>query len=105
MITFHRILAGCEAGDPESWRAFLADYEPVVFQLFEVYLPSSSERRSELAQEALRALAANHFEPLRTFDHQAEREFLADLRTFVLEQGAAKLNQDRGGAPGPAPDA
>ena len=106
LITFHKTLAGCEAGNPESWRAFLGDYTPVVFQLVDVYLPLLREGRARLGEETLLALAANDFERLRSFDHQAEREFLADLRSFLLERGATKLEpaEDITRAPKPAPD-
>ena len=106
MITFHKTLAGCEAGNPESWRAFLGDYTALVYQLVDVYLPPLREGRDRLWEETLLALAANNFERLRAFDHQAEREFLADLRSFLLERGATKFEPagDITRAPRPAPD-
>jgi hypothetical protein len=106
LITFHKILAGCEAGERESWRTFLGEYTPLVFRLAGIYLPSSPETRTALWRETLAALAAGHFELLRSFDHQAEREFLADLRSFLLEQGAAKLDGSRDvtGPPRPRPE-
>jgi hypothetical protein len=106
LITFHKTLAGCEAGNAESWRAFLGDYTPVVFHLADVYLPALREGRAQLWEEMLLALTANNFERLRSFDHQAEREFLADLRSFLLERGATKLEPaaDVTRAPRPAPD-
>ena len=106
MITFHKTLAGCEAGNPESWRAFVGDYTPLVYRLVGEYLPPLREGRAQLWEEALLALAANDFERLRSFDHQAEREFLADLRRFLLERGAKKLEpaRDITRAPRPAPD-
>ena len=106
MITFHKTLAGCEAGNPESWRAFLGDYTPVVYQLVDVYLPLMREGQARLWEEMLLALAADNFERLRSFDHQAEREFLADLRGLLLDRGATKLDpaEDMTGAPRPAPD-
>jgi hypothetical protein len=106
LITFHKTLAGCEAGNPEAWRAFLGDYTPVVYQLFDVYLPALRDGRAQLWEEMLLTLAANNFERLRSFDRQAEREFLADLRSFLLERGGTKLEpaEDISRTPRPAPD-
>ncbi len=106
MITFHKILAGCEAGERGSWQTFLGEYTPIVFKLADIYLPSGPEARAALWQETVGALTANGFERLRAFDHQAEREFLTDLRGFLLEQGARKLDRSRdvAGAPTPTPE-
>ena len=107
MITFHKTVAGCEAGEPECWRTFLSDYTPVTFRLAEVYLPSTPEARRDLWRETLQALRANGCERLRGLDHQAEREFLADLRTVLFEQGASKHDraQEATGAAQPTPEA
>lgn len=107
MITFHKILAGCEAGERESWQAFVSEYTPIVLRLADIYVSLSPEARMALWRETLESLAANGFERLRAFDYQAEREFLADLRNFVLEQGAKKLDRTRDidGAPTPTPEA
>lgn len=106
MITFHKILAGCEAGERESWGDFLKEYTPIAGRLTAIYIPSSSETWTQLWYESLQALTANGFERLRTFDHQAEREFLADLRNFLLEQALPKTDPagDARGAPRPTPE-
>jgi hypothetical protein len=106
LITFHKILTGCEAGERESWRTFLAEYTPIAARLAAIYLSSSPEVRMPLWRESLQAFCANNFERLRAFDHQAEREFLAQLRNFLLEQGAARLDpaRDITGAPRPTPE-
>ena len=93
-------------GNPESWRAFVGDYTPLVYQFVDVYLPPLREGRARLWEEMLLALAANNFARLRSFDHQAEREFLTDLRSLLLERGAKKLEpaEDFTRAPRPAPD-
>lgn len=90
MITFHKTVAGCEAGDRESWRRFLADYTPLMYRLASIYMPSPPEARRDLWLKTLLALQANGCQRLRGFDHQAEREFLVDLRTFLFEQGAGQ---------------
>lgn len=90
--TFQRILPACEGGDPEAWRAFLESYTPLAFRYLEHYLPPAAARRTEVWEEALRALTAEGYARLKTFDHQAEREFLVDLRDFLLERGAASLD-------------
>lgn len=103
LITFHRILAGCEEGSREAWQAFLSGYTPIVYQLLGVYFPLTREAQERFWRESLEDLARNHYERLRTFDHQAEREFLYDLRTFLLERGASRLDpsQDTEDAPRP----
>ena len=44
LLTFHKILPGCEEGNPEAWKAFLADYTPMALQFFGVYSPWPPER-------------------------------------------------------------
>ncbi len=92
LFTFHQIIQACEEGAREAWQAFLRDYTPVVFRLCDVYLPFPPPQQEEFWRGALGALAGNHFELLRKFEHQAEREFLVDLRAFLLDRGAARLD-------------
>jgi hypothetical protein len=103
VLTFQKILAGCVAGQPEAWRAFLGETTPIAFELFGVYLPWSAEARRDFWREALRALSANSFERLRAFPHQAEREFLVELRAFLLERAQPLLGSEQNFLPGPAP--
>lgn len=92
LITFHKILAGCEQGSREAWRGFLSDYTPIVHQLISVYLPLAQEARAEFWLNALWDLTDNNCERLRAFEHQAEREFLFGLRAFLLERCSARLD-------------
>jgi hypothetical protein len=91
LLTFHKILNGCETGDREAWFAFLSDYTPFVVQLARIYLPTQPDPLL-LWREDLAALCNDHFDLLRTFEHQSEREFLAGLRAFFLDRGLAKLD-------------
>jgi hypothetical protein len=102
LLTFHRILEGCETGDSQAWRAFLSDYSPVMFQLARLY-PSAQCDPVLLWREAVLCLFADNFKLLREFEHQSEREFLAGLRRFFLAQGLATVATDRRpeGASGP----
>jgi hypothetical protein len=106
LFTFHKILSACEEGSREGWQVFLESYTPIVFRLFDLYLSCSTEARKDFWRDALGALAAHNFERLRSFEHQAEREFLVDLRAFLLDRGAATLDplQDSSLAPRPTPD-
>lgn len=101
MITFHKILRGCEEGDRESRHLFLTDYTPIIVALVGVSLPGLAGTANQLWRDTLETLAAHNFERLRSFDHQSEREFLLDLRVFVLDCGAQRLDpsQDVAGAP------
>jgi hypothetical protein len=106
LFTFHKILSACEEGSREGWQVFLEGYTPIVFRLFDLYLPSSAQARKDFWRDALGDLTAHNFERLRGFEHQAEREFLVDLRAFLLDRGAVKLDpfEDSGLAPKPTPD-
>jgi hypothetical protein len=91
-MSFHKVLPACVEGDANAWRVFLADYSPIVDQLFRIYLPLSREEQNEFWREILIVLSANDFERLRGFEHQAEREFLVDLRAWVLDRARTKLD-------------
>ncbi|MGH9353382.1 MAG: hypothetical protein ACRD2G_14675 [Terriglobia bacterium] len=103
MLTFHTILAGCEAGDAAAWRAFLTDYTPAVHQLTRIYLPGAAHPE-QLWKDALLALADSNFSALRGFEHQSEREFLLDLRAFYLSKSLPALDPARDGKDFPEPD-
>src|SRR2546428_1256285 len=107
LFTFHKIVAGCEEGSREAWEAFLADYTPIVFQLSDVYFGFSPQKQNDFWRDALVQLSTSNFETLKRFEHQAEREFLTDLRDFLLEQGAEKLDPalDSTETPRPTPEA
>ncbi len=93
--TFHQIIAGCENGQAEAWRWFIIQYTPVAFRVIDVYLDPGGGRgvrREVFWRDVLGALAADDCQRLRGFEHQAEREFLIDLRRFLLEQGCAALD-------------
>src|SRR5271157_662907 len=103
LMTFHKILPGCEEGNPEAWRAFLADYTPLAVQLFGVYSPWAPEACLECWRDSLGVLSAHECAALRAFSHQSEREFLVGLRAFLQEWIATKLEspQDVEGPPAP----
>jgi hypothetical protein len=105
LITFHRILAGCEEGRPEAWRHFLRDYSPTVLKLIGIYLPLPASKGGALWDDVLRRLAANHFEILRGLDHQAERAFLCELRGFIFGQASPPLDPAQDAADAPRPTA
>jgi hypothetical protein len=101
--TFQRILPACEQGDAEAWRAFLESYNPLAFRYLEHYLPPAASRRAEAWSAALRELSDEQCARLKTFDHQAEREFLVDLRDFLLERGAPSLDASADASDAPRP--
>ncbi len=91
LMTLYKILPGCEEGNPEAWRAFLANYTPTALQLFAIYSPWPPDARLDGWREALRALSANEYAALKGFSHQSEREFLVGLRAFLQDWAAPKL--------------
>jgi hypothetical protein len=103
LMTFHKILPGCEEGNPEAWRAFLAVYTPWALQLFSVYSLGTPDARLDCWRDALRALSANEFATLKGFSHQSEREFLVGLRAFLQEWVASKLESSQDAADPPPP--
>jgi hypothetical protein len=103
LMTFHKILPGCEEGNPEAWRAFLANYTPTALQLFGVYSPWAPEARWDCWRDALQALSANESATMRGFSHQSEREFLVDLRAFLQDRAATKLESSQDSADPSAP--
>jgi|GEM_PF-1031448 hypothetical protein len=86
LLTFHKIVTGCEAGEREAWRAFLADYTPLILQLSRIHLPRCPDSM-HLWQQLLDEVCAENFKILHSFGHQSEREFLIDLRAFLLMKG------------------
>ncbi len=106
VLTFHKILSGCEEGRREAWQEFLSNYTPALLQILGLYVPyCRGERQNEIWRETLGALSANNFERLRTFDHQSEREFLLDLRVFLLEKNSTGLDPARDATEAPGPNA
>ena len=103
LVTFYKILPGCEEGNPEAWRAFLADYTPMAIQFFGVYSPWAPARCLDYWREALQALTAHEFKVLRGLSRQSEREFLVGLRAFLQDWAIAKLESSQDSADPPAP--
>ncbi len=91
-LTFQKCLPRCEEGDREAWQFLLQNYTPIALRLVEFYLPHfRGDQQKKFWCEALGAISANQYERLRTFDHLAEREFLMDLRTFLLDSASPRL--------------
>ncbi len=105
LMTFHRILPGCEEGNRDAWQALLADYSPIAFRLFETYSPWTVDQCLEFWPEALRALTRDQCAPLRSFSHQSKREFLVNLRGFLMDWMATKLVPSHDALEPPAPTA
>ncbi len=105
LLTFQRILPACEEGRVEAWQAFLGQYSPVAFELLKVYAPWTSERRGAFWRDALLALSAEDYRRLRAFPHQAEREFLVEVRTFLFERAHPLLEVEKDSQGASAPTA
>jgi hypothetical protein len=103
LMTFHKILPGCEEGNLEAWRAFLADYTPLALHLLGVYSPWTPDARWDCWRDALPVLSANEGATLRGFSHQSEREFLVGLRVFLQDLASTKLESTQDAADPAAP--
>jgi hypothetical protein len=103
LMTLYKILPGCEEGNPEAWRAFLANYTPTALQLFKVYTPWSPEASLDHWRDALHALSVNDFAALKGFSHLSEREFLVGLRAFLLDRAATSISPAQDAKEPPAP--
>jgi len=105
-VTFHKTLAGCEQGSRGAWLGFVSSYTPVMLRILGVYAPACDEEdKRQVWQEGLRLLCADNFQRLRSFGHQSEREFIVDLRAFLLEVVANQMDPvaDNRDAPQPTP--
>ena len=105
-MTFHKTLAGCEQGSRGAWLGFVSSYTPVMLRILGVYAPACDEEdKRQVWQEGLRLLCADNFQRLRSFGHQSEREFIVDLRAFLLEVVANQMDPvaDNRDAPQPTP--
>ena len=102
-MTFHRILPGCEKGDLDAWKAFLANYTPMALRLLAVYTPRTPEEQWNCWRDALQALSASDSTLLRSFSHHSEREFMVELRAFLLDQVADRLDPSHDSADPPTP--
>ena len=90
MLTFHKILEGCEAGRAEAWQAFAAEYSPVSMAILRTHLRSTDGARpAEAWRAALGWLRSPGFEALRGLDHQSEKELLLGLRRLALTKAAS----------------
>ncbi len=103
LITFYRVLPGCEEGSPEAWRAFLGFYTPMAMDFLRVYTNWDSDACLAAWREALGDLSANQCAELKAFPHQAEREFLVALRAFLQDRAAPRLKARQDAATPPAP--
>ena len=75
----------------------------MALQFFSVYSPWAPDACLDFWRDALGALSANECATLKGFSHQSEREFLVDLRPFLQEWAATKLDSAQDAADPPAP--
>jgi hypothetical protein len=101
VFTFHKVRERCEQADAEAWRAFLELYTPLGLHLLKMHLPEQETAAERLWKQALGALAADGFERFRATPRQSEREFLADVRSVLLERAAQENAAGAAEAPQP----
>lgn len=106
-LTFHKLLAGCQAGESSAWMAFVREYGPLARAILGVYTPLAAADCDQLWRDCLRDLADGGAARLKSMPSAAEREFLLELRVMVLTQAAIRLKSEpslSGGA-GPSTEA
>jgi hypothetical protein len=92
LFTFHKIREQGEQGNAEAWRAFLDFYSPVFFRLVEIHGAIDRTEASPIVKKALAELTTSGFERFRATSRQSEREFLADIRSLLLEVALEALH-------------
>src|SRR5208283_5239407 len=103
LLTFHKILPGCEEGNLDAWKAFLGDYTSMALHFFDVYTPWAPGAAWDNWRDALGALRANEFAALKGFSHQSEREFLVGMRAFFQDWAVGRVESSQDAADPPAP--
>ncbi len=83
-FTFHKIREQAEQGSSAAWRAFLDFYSPLYLKLLALYLPDV-DLGAGVWQQTLRLLATDNFAHFRATARQSEREFLSDIRAFLID--------------------
>jgi hypothetical protein len=103
VFTFHKVREQGEQGNAEAWRAFLDFYSPLDLHLLALYAPEV-ESANGVWEKTLVMLSQNNFERFRATSRQSEREFLADVRTLLLNNAALEepddIQQKKGESPG-----
>jgi len=90
-LTFHKVLPGCEEGNPEAWKHFLADYTPFALHFLGLYSTWPAGGLLDCWRGALGALGADECAAMKGLSHQSEREFLVGMRAFLQDWAATKL--------------
>ena len=103
LLTFHKILPGCEEGNLDAWKAFLGDYTSMALHFFDVYTPWAPGAAWDNWRDALGSLRANEFAVLKGFSHQSEREFLVGMRAFFQDWAVGRVESSQDAADPPAP--
>lgn len=90
IYTCEDMIRDCRAGKPEGWSYFVTQYVPVVRRLIEHYYP---ERAGDagLSERVLQTLGKPGLPLFVASGPLSEREFVAELRQFVL----AAIEDDR----------
>jgi hypothetical protein len=104
-MIFQKVLPECEEGNPEAWKIFLNNYTSTALGFFGVYSVGAEDARFDLWRDVLRDLSANDGAGLKAFSHQSEREFLVDLRAFLQDRVAPRLDPARDASSPAAPTA
>jgi hypothetical protein len=103
LMTLYKILPGCAEGNPDAWRAFLSNYTPMALELYQVHAPATPEAQLERWRIAVQSLSTENYAGIKKFTHLSEREFLIDLRAFLLDQLAPTLDSAQDAKQPPAP--
>jgi hypothetical protein len=106
MLTFHKIVRECAAGNRQAWRHFVAECTPLFTGLLKVYVGEQATGEADAAwRDTISDLAVEGGERLRSLSQQSEREFLIDVRRLALERALLAVpDESEGHSEGPPSD-
>lgn len=89
ILTFHKILRGCLAGEDDGWRGLLQQYVPLVLHLGKHYFGEVAADAEAFAGDLFARAQEQDAAALKQFAGATEEEFLMYLRALAMAHGRA----------------